>query len=140
MKNLEIYSDGGSRGNPGPAAVGVVIKFDQKVEEISECIGVATNNVAEYTAVIHALNWVKENINDTSISIDFFLDSQLVVEQLKGNYKMKNEGLKPLFWTIRGLIMDLGGIVSFTHIPREENCEADALVNKALDNQLKGDK
>ena len=140
MKNLEIYSDGGSRGNPGPAAIGVVIKFDQKVEEISECIGVATNNVAEYTAVIHALNWVKENINDTSISIDFFLDSQLVVEQLKGNYKMKNEGLKPLFWTIRGLIMDLGGIVSFTHIPREENCEADALVNKALDNQLKGDK
>lgn len=144
MQILEIFSDGGSRGNPGPAAIGAVIrginketKKNQDLKEISEFIGVATNNVAEYTAVIRALEWVENNIKD-EMSVDFFLDSQLVVEQLNGNYKMKNEGLKPLFWEIKGLIMGIGCKVSFTHIPREENKEADALVNKALDGELKG--
>jgi ribonuclease HI len=140
MQTLNIFSDGGSRGNPGPAAIGaVIINETQTLKEISECIGVATNNQAEYSAIVAALTWVKENIKDV-VGIQCFLDSQLVVEQLKGNYKMKNEGLKPLFWSVRGLIMDLGGKVSFTHVLREKNKEADRLVNLALDDQAKGDK
>ncbi len=134
IQKIIIHTDGGSRGNPGPAACGVVINLGDRVEEISEFIGVATNNIAEYSAVVKALEWVKENIKD-DVEIDFFLDSQLVVEQLNGNYKMKNEGLKPLFWQIRGLMMDLGGQINFSYVPREQNKEADALVNKALDNQ-----
>lgn len=136
MKKIVIKTDGGSRGNPGPAGIGVVIKYGDIVKELSEYIGEATNNVAEYTAVAKALEWVKKNIKDDDIVIDFSLDSQLVVEQLNGRYKMKNEGLKPLFWQIRDLIMELGGKVAFTHIPRTENTEADKLVNKALDQEM----
>lgn len=146
MQKFEIFSDGGSRGNPGPAGVGIVIKqigenTSEQVEpiEISEYIGEATNNQAEYTAVVYAFEWIKKNTKD-DVEIQFFLDSQLVVEQLNGNYKMKNEGLKPLFWQIREMILDLGGKVSFKHIPREQNKEADALVNKALDMKLNGAK
>lgn len=140
MQTLKIFSDGGSRGNPGPAGIGVVIEYDEQTHEIAECIGEATNNIAEYRAVIHALEWVQTNIDDDNIEIKCFLDSQLVVEQLNQRYKLKNEGLKPLFWQIRDLIMKLGGRVSFQYIPRAENAEADALVNKALDKQTKGDK
>lgn len=137
-KIVTIFTDGGSRGNPGPAAIGGVIKYDDKQHDFAECIGETTNNQAEYQAILFALNWVKENTVD-DIEVNCFLDSQLVVEQLKGNYKMKNEGLKPLFWEIREIIMDLGGKVGFTHIPREQNKDADALVNMALDKQTKGE-
>ena len=135
---ITIFSDGGARGNPGPAGIGIVIK--DKIE-ISKYIGTATNNQAEYRAVIEALNWIIENYpnhltatSEVAVEVEFFLDSQLVVEQLNGNYKLKNEGLKPLFWEIRELIMKLGGKVTFKYIPREQNKEADKLVNKALDN------
>lgn len=138
MQTITIFSDGGSRGNPGPASIGVVIDIDGKIQELSEYIGEGTNNMAEYTAVIHGLEWVSANIQDSDIFIDFFLDSQLVVEQLNGNYKMKNEGLKPLFWQIRELIIKLGGKVTFSYIPRAQNAEADRLVNKALDKHMKG--
>jgi len=144
MVTLEIYSDGGSRGNPGPAAIGVVIRqVDVEVgkssdlKEISEYIGETTNNQAEYQAVIHALEWVQENIKEEA-EMHFQLDSQLVVEQLNGNYKLKNEGLKPLFGQIRDLIMALGGRVTFQYVPRAQNHHADSLVNKALDKHLKG--
>ena len=143
MDKIIIYSDGGSRGNPGPAGIGVVI--DGKAE-ISKCIGTATNNQAEYTAVIEALKWVLENSNrsnptyevgfgepDNNLKIELFLDSQLVVEQLNQRYKLKNEGLKPLFNQIQELIGKIGGKVTFSHIPREKNVKADKLVNKALD-------
>jgi ribonuclease HI len=137
MSTLEIYSDGGSRGNPGPAAIGVVILENKEAKaELSEYIGEATNNTAEYTAVIRALKWVKSNIQD-DVEVAFYLDSLLVVEQLNQRYKLKNEGLKPLFWQIRGLIMDLGGKITFKHIPREKNKEADRLVNEALDSHSK---
>lgn len=133
MKTLfTIFTDGGSRGNPGPAAIGGVIKFGDEQHDFAEYIGETTNNQAEYQAILFALNWVKENVKD-DVEVDCFLDSQLVVEQLNGNYKMKNEGLKPLFWEIRELIIDLGGKVSFTHVRREQNKDADALVNMALD-------
>jgi ribonuclease HI len=144
---ITLFSDGGSRGNPGPAGIGVVIRqIDEKthkntsLKEISEFIGVGTNNIAEYTAILQGLKWIKENTDINDLSVECFLDSQLVVEQLCGRYKMKNEGLKPLFWEIRDLILALGGQVTFKHIPREQNAEADLLVNLALDKELKGDK
>lgn len=135
MENIIIHSDGGSRGNPGPAGIGVVIEYKGGRQELSEYIGEGTNNFAEYTAIIKALEWCKEN-NKTDSVIECFLDSQLVVEQLNQRYKLKNEGLKPLFWQVRGLVMDLGGKVSFAYVPREENKEADALVNRALDERM----
>lgn len=152
MQTLKIFSDGGSRGNPGPAGIGVLIEIRPaspsqdgnletqiRIEKISEYIGEGTNNFAEYTAVIHALRWCKVNVKD-DVSIEFYLDSQLVVEQLNQRYKLKNKGLKPLFWKIRELILELGGKVNFKYIPREQNQEADTLVNMALDQQLKGNK
>ena len=138
MQTFKIFSDGGARGNPGPAGIGVVIRDDGQIHEISEYIGQATNNQAEYQAVIKALDWISGNIKETDFNIEFFLDSQLVVEQLNGRYKLKNEGLKPLFWQIRELIIKLGGRVSFNYIPREKNKEADKLVNLAIDRHLKG--
>ena len=154
LSKIVIYSDGGARGNPGPAGIGVVIKIDnqdnqeiKREKKISEFIGTATNNQAEYKAVIAALSYIQENRDDKDFSenleIECFLDSKLVVEQLNQNYKLKNEGLKPLFWQARDLVLKLGGStnspqggkVSFQYIPREQNQEADRLVNQALDNQ-----
>jgi len=138
---IVIFSDGGARGNPGPAGIGAVIKIDNQIsgesdnQKISKFIGEATNNQAEYQAVITALTWVKENIKE-DIEVECFLDSELIVEQLNQRYKLKNEGLKPLFWQVRDLIMQLGGKVTFKYIPREQNAEADRLVNEALDNQI----
>lgn len=145
MKKIIIHTDGGSRGNPGPAGIGAVIQMIDQINSVnlinlinlSKYIGEATNNVAEYKAVLEALIWVKENLGFEEIEINFFLDSQLVVEQLKGNYKMKNEGLKPLFWEIREMVMLIKGGVTFIHVRREQNKEADVLVNKALDDFLK---
>lgn len=134
-----LYCDGGARGNPGPAGVGVVVKISPVTSNwlpvtISKFIGEATNNQAEYQAVIEGLAWIKDNIIDkTDLEIECFLDSELVVEQLNQRYKIKNEGLKPLFWEIRELVMALGGKISFKYIPREQNKEADKLVNKAVD-------
>jgi len=129
MEKIIVYSDGGSRGNPGPAGIGIVIG---KENTISKYIGPATNNQAEYTAVIEALKWLAEN-KTGDIEVEFYLDSQLVVEQLNQRYKLKNEGLKPLFWQIRDLVMKIGGRVSFQYIPREKNKEADKLANLAMD-------
>ncbi len=134
MKKLKIFTDGGSRGNPGEAAIGVVILNDDdgtRVGEISEKIGIATNNVAEYKAVLRALEYAEENFGE--LQIDFILDSELVVKQLLGLYKVKNEDLKILYYSIKEKIISLGGEVSFTAVRREKNVEADALVNKALD-------
>ncbi len=150
MRTLQIYSDGGARGNPGPAGIGVIIQNAKcksqsdnancRIFDISKYIGEKTNNQAEYLAVIAALEWVSENIKEQDINIECFLDSQLVVEQLNQRYKLKNEGLKPLFWQIRELVMKVGGKVTFQYIPREQNHEADKLVNLALDKHAKGEK
>lgn len=140
MSNYLVYSDGGSRGNPGPAGYGVVIKHDKKTENLSGFIGVCTNNQAEYTGVLKALEHLANKLSlkkeKEGIEIKFFLDSELIVEQMNGRYKIKNEGLKPLFWSIRELILKLGGKVSFSHIPREQNSAADKLVNEAIDKKL----
>lgn len=138
MKNLSIFTDGGARGNPGPAAIGVVIKteHDTTLATLSEPIGVATNNVAEYTAVIRALEWLKKSkqtIGSESFGIRFFLDSLLVVNQLNGFFKVKDENLRMLFLRIRILESEVGTPPVYTYISREKNFDADALVNDALD-------
>ncbi|AGB41777.1 ribonuclease HI [Halobacteroides halobius DSM 5150] len=131
MANLTMYTDGGSRGNPGPAGVGAVIYNNgQKVEELFEYIGRATNNVAEYKAVILGLKLLADNYSQAKIEIK--ADSQLLVKQLTGEYKVKSDNLKPLYQQIKELITNFSK-VEFTHIPREENKEADALANQAMD-------
>lgn len=137
MKKLFIYTDGGARGNPGPAAVGVHI-FDQEGKEfarIGKQIGRATNNVAEYSAVVFALLWLKENKENISLenySINFFLDSKLVVSQLNGYYKIKDMKLRELSIEVRQLEQEIGGNISYSFIPREKNSIADSLVNASF--------
>jgi ribonuclease HI len=128
---IKVYCDGGARGNPGPAAVGVVAyENDKKIFEISKTIGVATNNVAEYTAVIASL---KELIElDIRKEVKFNLDSELVVKQLNGQYRVKDAKLKQLYVSALGLLSELGN-VKFEHTKRANNSYADKLVNTALD-------
>ncbi|MEI7497729.1 MAG: ribonuclease HI family protein [Candidatus Falkowbacteria bacterium] len=131
---ITIYSDGGARGNPGPAAIGTVL-YDEGgvvVAEISEYIGETTNNQAEYKAIIAGLICAKELGAQT---IECFLDSLLVVEQLNHRYKVKHPGLAPLFLEVHNLRHHFKQI-SFRHIPREKNKAADKLVNLALDREL----
>lgn len=137
FKKLFIYTDGASRNNPGEAAIGVVIKNDrgETIGTISEYLGIATNNVAEYTAVIRGLE-AAQKFDPEEVS--FFLDSLLVVQQMAGKYKIKHPGLIPLFKQAQLLCRQLpGGKVTFQHIRRELNSEADALANEAIDKQHK---
>ena len=134
---LIIYTDGGARGNPGPAAVGVVIQQEGKIlAQFGKRIGKTTNNVAEYTGVIEALTWLKDNpmnqLTDQPI-IQFFLDSNLVVNQLNGTFKIKDTNLRLLLSKIRTLEQEINGEIYYTYIPREQNTQADLLVNGALD-------
>lgn len=130
---LEIYCDGGARGNPGPAAYGFVVRNNgQIIREQKEYIGIATNNVAEYTSVIAALKWLAKNFGGQDLN--FFLDSQLVASQLSGLYKIKNSSIRNLVFEIKTLEAEFAQI-RYTHIPREKNKEADRLVNQALDRQ-----
>lgn len=134
--SVTIYTDGGARGNPGPAAAGVVIIDGDRREEVKAYLGERqTNNWAEYEAVVIALGKCIEMLLRDK-DLDFKLDSQLVVEQLKGNWKIKEPELKKQAMRIQGLLKDFG-TVTFTHIPRAENKEADRLVNEALDEVLK---
>ena len=137
---LEINTDGGSRGNPGQAAIGVVAKDEGKeVFTLSEKIGETTNNVAEYTAVLRALETISES-NIPSEKIRFILDSELIVRQITGLYKVKQPHLKELKNKIVDLIKQLRDrglikLMAFSTVPREKNKEADQLVNDALDSQ-----
>jgi ribonuclease HI len=130
---LKIFCDGGSRGNPGPAAGGTVI-YAPAVKKRFFCgkyLGVQTNNFAEYSAVKLAFDMVKNNFQQID-QIDFYLDSQLVVSQLNGEFRIKNENIKPLYHDIK-LLEHLSPQINYHHIPREQNREAEALVNKTLD-------
>ena len=128
---LTAYFDGGARGNPGPAGYGVFIVDDQgtPVAELSGALGTATNNVAEYNGLIAALEWaVERGLSELRVRGD----SLLLIEQMRGNYKVKNEGLKPLHMKARMLVMQIGN-VSFEHVPREKNKDADRLSNAGMD-------
>lgn len=134
-----IYTDGGSRGNPGPAAVGVVVEdaSGKMVKTWNKAIGRATNNEAEYEAVIFALQKIKHLYGKEKVKemeFEFRLDSELVVNQLSGKFKIEEEKLQPLFLKIHNLKLDFGPIV-FVAIPREQNHHADELVNEALDKE-----
>lgn len=135
-KLINIFTDGGARGNPGPAAIGIVIKNEKGeiLQKMSEYIGFTTNNVAEYQAVIKALTIVKDF--GKSYKIKFFVDSQLVASQLSGLFKVKKTHLRELVGKIKILEQQIGGDVSYQSISREMNQEADYLVNEALDKRL----
>ena len=128
---ITAYFDGGSRGNPGPAGWGAYIINDDGtvLAELSGALGVATNNVAEYHGLIAALQWAADH-DLTALAVKG--DSLLLVEQMRGNYKVKNEGLKPLHMKARLLVMQIGN-VSFAHVPREKNKDADRLSNVGMD-------
>lgn len=133
-----IYADGGARGNPGPAAYGFVIyEKGSKVFEEGKTLGIQTNNYAEYSAVIAALKYVSQLSSlNSHLSIQFFLDSQLVTEQLSGRWKVKNENIRNLFHTVKILEQKIGGRTIYKHILREQNKEADRMVNLALDGEI----
>ena len=137
---LIIHTDGGARGNPGPAAIGVVAKdeYGKKLFELSQVIGETTNNVAEYTAVVEALKTIKHNPTrfKNSLEVQFFLDSTLVVHQLNGLFKVKDARLRELLSMVRILEQETGGNVRYSVVPREYNRRADFLVNRALDGSL----
>ena len=131
IQKLLIKTDGRSQGNPGPAAIGAIIKDEQGklIASISQAIGRATNNQAEYRAIIAAL---KEAIELGAEQVDIRSDSELIVEQINRRYRVKNAALKPLYQQVKQL---QGQLKSFTitHIPRQQNREADSLAGKALD-------
>ena len=128
---ITAYFDGGARSNPGPAGYGVYIVDDpgNVLAELHGSLGIATNNVAEYRGLIAALQWAADHdVKQLTIKGD----SQLVIEQMRGNYKVKHEGLKPLYLQARMLVMQIGD-VTFAHVPREKNQDADRLSNVAMD-------
>lgn len=130
-EKIKIFSDGGARGNPGPGGIGAVI-YNQEgkvLAEISEYLGVTTNNQAEYKALIAGLKKAKEL---GAKELDCYLDSELVVKQLKREYKVKNKDLAPLFLEIHNLSISFKNI-SYYHVPREQNKAADKLANIAMD-------
>ncbi len=133
-----VYTDGGARRNPGPAAIGVIIENPStllRTREYGEYIGEKTNNQAEYEAVIFALKKVKQLVGKKKCKeaeIEVRMDSELVVKQLNGEYKIKEPELQPLFLQAWNSRMDFGKVI-FLHIPREQNKRADKLVNDMLD-------
>ena len=137
QQKLITYTDGGSRGNPGPAALGVVIQdaAGHTIKEYGETLGVRTNNEAEYEAVVSALKKVKALFGKEktkAMSVEMRMDSELVMKQLTAQYKLENEKLIPLFIKIWNLRQDFKE-VTFVHVRREQNHAADRMVNEALD-------
>jgi ribonuclease HI len=128
---ITAYFDGGARGNPGPAGFGVYIVDDggQVLAEIAEGIGVATNNVAEYRGLLAALRWAVDH-GVTALHVRG--DSLLLVQQMRGIYRVKNEGLLPLYREARHLCARIGP-VTFEHVPRDHNKQADRLSNIGMD-------
>ena len=147
MSISKVFTDGGSRGNPGNAGLGGVIynleeetlfediKTKSVVHEFSKFIGVATNNDAEYLAFLQALEWVKEN-QEKYQKADFYSDSKLVVEQVNKKWKVKDEKIRKYVKKAWQLLEDVSIPITISHVRREKNKEADALVNQALDSNI----
>ena len=136
MNHFTIHADGGSRGNPGPAGAGAVVRdhLGNIVASVSEYLGVRTNNYAEYEAVIGALKKVHElakgKLADTTVMVK--MDSELVVKQMNGVYKIKHPDMQAQAARLKELAAPFG-LISFAHVFREENSDADALANEAMD-------
>ena len=127
---ITAYIDGGARGNPGPAGYGVYIELpDGSVEELSGGLGIATNNVAEYNGLLAALRWA---VDHGHRQVRVKADSELLVKQMRGEYKVKNAGLQPLVARARVLVGQLDR-VTFEHVRREQNKDADRLSNVGMD-------
>ncbi len=135
---LKINCDGGARGNPGPAAIGFIVvdSSNNVIHKHHEFIGNATNNVAEYRAVVAALTWLVAHPQDQASLIRFYLDSALVVNQLNGLFKVKQAHLRDLIVKIKLLESQISTPITYTSIPRSQNSLADSLVNQALDSVL----
>ena len=131
MSKLVVHVDGGARGNPGPAAVGVVIAEPggDVLHAVGETIGTATNNVAEYRALLRGIELAREH---GASELEIYGDSELVVKQVRGEYKVKDAGLKPLHAEARAALAEVGEW-TFDHVRRDDNAHADELVNQALD-------
>lgn len=133
-----LYADGGARGNPGPAGSGAVV-FDssgKRVVEVADYIGITTNNVAEYEAVLRGLKKLTEEYSEgyfNAVELTIRMDSKLVIEQLKGAYKVKHPNLIPRYLEVKNTIARHFPHVSFEHVRREYNKDADALANIAMD-------
>jgi ribonuclease HI len=136
--HFTLYADGGSRGNPGPAGSGAVV-FDQsgkRVAEVSDYLGVATNNIAEYEALLRGLKALRDAYPEgyfTAHALLIRMDSQLAIRQLKGEYKVKHPNIVPRYLEVRNVLARSFPQVSYEHVPREENTDADALANEAMD-------
>ncbi len=133
-KKIKLYADGGSRGNPGPSASGYVLldEADKILEDKGVYLGITTNNQAEYTALKLGLEEAKKR---QISNIDVYMDSLLVINQMRGSFKVRNRDLWPIHAAIKDLVKDFKHI-TFTHVPRELNKLADAAVNRALDEEL----
>jgi ribonuclease HI len=135
MFKLKVFTDGGSKGNPGPASIGGVFYIDnKKIFQFNQSIGIATNNEAEYQALIYALEEIKKQkekwVNDFKVEkIDFYSDSRLLVNQVNGFFKVKNGKIKDYILKIRMLEQEINLPIFYHLIPREKNKEADQLVN-----------
>jgi ribonuclease HI len=136
MSGLIVNVDGGARGNPGPAAIGVVVRdADGAVlEEVGERIGEATNNVAEYRALLRGIELAATH---GATELELIGDSELIVRQVEGRYKVKNPGMKELHAEVRRVLRDFDSW-SIRHVRRADNADADRLVNQALDSVLDG--
>ena len=136
MSRITVNVDGGARGNPGPAAIGVVLRGDDGsvLEEVGERIGEATNNVAEYKALLRGIELAA---GQGATDLELIGDSELVVRQVEGKYKVKNAGIKPLHAEVKRALGDFDSW-SIRHVRRAENGDADRLVNQALDGVLDG--
>lgn len=136
MKEITMYTDGGSRGNPGPSAIGVYIETLDK--QFGEYIGEGTNNEAEYQAVIFGLKKIKTLLGgDTAkrVKVRCLMDSELAVKQLNHEYKIKEPRMQSRFFEVWNLMLDFSE-VTFNHVEREKNKRADAMVNEALDERM----
>jgi ribonuclease HI len=136
METWTCYTDGGARGNPGPSGIGVVIESPTgERTELSKFLGNGTNNYAEYAAVVLALTELKKKLGSRTkeIALEVKLDSELVKKQLSAEYQIKEPSLVPQFIEIHNLRVSAFPHLTFTHIPREENKDADRLANEAMD-------
>jgi len=133
-QSLRLYTDGASRGNPGEAGAGIVVLDDRGREMIAQgkYLGTCTNNVAEYQALLLGLTEASR-IGDGTI--DIFLDSQLIVRQIQGVYRVKSSDLQPLFAQVKELLSSFADF-TVSHIPREQNKRADQLANQGIDNRF----
>jgi ribonuclease HI len=138
VKKIIVYTDGGARGNPGPAGAGAYItdEHNEELKSVSSFLGETTNNVAEYEGVILGLKELKKIVTKQDrrdIKVEVRMDSELVAKQLRGEYQIKEPNLFPFYIAVHNIRVSEFPNVTFTHIPREENGVADKLANDAMD-------